>query len=306
MSEDTKVEEKTEETEQVEETETEAQREEQQFVSVEDRVKANQAKIDEANKVEEAKKAEEKEPDKTDKGDKTDKEPPKDKKPAHEVIRELKKERNEAREENTELKGELSKLNERLGSIETMLKSGEITQKQADVAAEKVKDALDDLEIPEDLQPFKEVLFKIAETIADKKIAPILEDKAKTDYKTRMAEQGNHWNSMIEKYPDLFTEEVGEDGLRELKPSFDKEAMEMGRYVDISNPKGVEIIFSLLNAKIGATAPEKAKIDKQIEAVKQSKETRVETPTVHPVSKQPTSVQGIVEKNMKKVGMEVR
>lgn len=304
MSEDTKVEEK--ETEQAEvtevETSTESQREVKQFETVEERVKANQAKIE---KAEEAKKAEE-EATKAEEETKADAEQPKVKKPAHEVIRELKKERNEARTENAELKDTLSKLNERLESIETHLSSGEITQKQADVATEKVKDALDDLEIPADLQPFKDILFKIAETIADKKVAPLLEDRVKSDYKAMQDEQGKHWNSMVEKYPDLFSEETDEHGLRELKPSFDKEAMEMVSYVDISDPKGVELIFSLLHAKVGATVTEKAKIDKQIEAVKQSKATRVETSTVHPVSEKPKSVEDVVKKNMKHLGMEVR
>lgn len=291
------IKEKTEETEVIEpEALTESQQEVKQFTTVEERVKANQIKINEANKVEEELKAEEK----------VDSEPEKVKKPANEVIRELKKERNEARTEATELKGELGKLNERLESIEEMLKSGDITQKQAGVAAEKVSDALDDLEIPEDLQPYKDVLFKIAETIADKKVAPLLESQRNADQATRITESKTYWNDMVEKYPEMFDDKVGEDGLRELKPAFDKEAMEMIGFVDISKPEGIDLIFSKLYAKVGLTAIEKAKIDKQIEAVKQSRATKVESGTPQPSVTRPKNIEDIVKRNMKNAGMEVR
>ncbi len=307
MSEDTKVEEKKEETEEVKEPEvlTESQQQVKTFETVEDRVKANQAKLDEAKKTEETKVEDAKKLEEELKADET-KEHPKVKKPAHEVIRELKKERNEVRTENAALKDTLSKLNERLEGIESKLASGEISKKQAIDDTGKVTDTLNEIEIPPELMPYKDFLFKVAETIADKKVAPILEDKIRTEQATWLNQQETHWNNMVEKYPEMFDNKVGEDGLRELKPNFDKEAMEMVDYVDISKPAGVDLIFSKLYAKIENTTVKKAEIDKQKEAVKQTKETRVESSVVNPVSTKPKSVEDIVKQNMKKAGMEVR
>lgn len=305
MSEDTKVEEKTEETEKTEVKEPEILTESQQqvkiFETVEERVKANQVKADEAQRtketeVEDTKKLEEE----------LKVESPKVKKPAHEVIRELKKERNEVRVENVELKDTLSKFNERLEGIETRLASGEISKKRAVDDTEKVTDALDELEIPPELAPYKDTLFKIAETIAEKKVAPIFADKIRTEQETRLTEQKNSWNEMVDKYPEMFDDKIGEDGLRELKPQFDKEAMGMIDFVDISKPAGVDLIFSKLYAKIGDATTKKAEIDKQKEAVKQSKDTRVEAVVVSPSVQKPKSVEDYVKNNMKKAGMEVR
>jgi hypothetical protein len=312
MSEDTKVEEK--KTEEIQDKKpeviTESQQEVKQKLTIEEMVKANQDKFFEdekskETKVEEAKKLEEEL--------RTGEEPTKVKKPAHEVIRELKKERNEARIKNSELESTLSKLNdlvnsstERLAIVEDRLKSGEITKKEAVVETKNVLEEIEDIEWPVDLEPYKDTFLKAIDKITDRKIAPILEEKERSQKETQRNEQKVHWNEMVGKYPELFDEKVDGNGWRELKPNIEKQAMEMVDVVDMSKSKGVELILSRLYEKIGAVAIEKEKIEKQKEAVKQTKETKVETSTVHPITTKPKSVEDYVRKNMKNAGMEVR
>ncbi len=183
--------------------------------------------------------------------------------------------------EISDLKGELARINQ-------LVSAGRMTgpeAKEAKAAAETSFDsAIDALDIPEELMPFKDDLVKIARTISESivkaQIGPIAEklrvaEQEKTDKEVTEFREGlmNTYKKLSDEYSDLFAE-AGKDGFKDLKPEYQAEALEFikdfnvrvdkGRFHNpmLASEKGIRTMLEHLNRRSEASKTAEERIRK--------------------------------------------
>lgn len=225
------------------------------------------------------------------------------------------------------LMDELSAMKQEITRIGQMVATGRITKSEGKDRVQQAKDSLDDImrdvEVPEELAPWKTDIAKIADQIINKKIGQF-EDRFKAmDAEQRQRETDDfrqinlkNYNEAASEYPDLFNESSDEGGLPELKPEYDKKAQELAAEYNeefinedgekayfnrvLSSKSGLRMLFSMLARE--ATADKKAvdSVKNIQEKVNQAKKMRVESSESGkglPAKKQ--SLQDIVENTLK-------
>lgn len=170
--------------------------------------------------------------------------------------------------EISDLKGELARINQ-------LVSAGRMTgpeAKEAKEAAETNFDsAIDALNIPDELIPYKDDLVRIAQTISESivkaQIGPIADElraakQEKVDKEVTEFREGlmNTYKKLSDEYSDLFAE-AEKDGLRDLKPEYQAEALEFIKDFNVSidgkrfhNPmlsseKGIRTMLEHLNRR---------------------------------------------------------
>ena len=238
---------------------------------------------------------------------------PKGKVSASERVQQAVNEKNDAvkRAEDAEgnvakMSGEMETLKGELAEIKQLLSSGQISKEEAKVASTDARktfqEAIDGLQLSPDLEPFRDDLIKLSRQVAEGMVAPLIEkerfreqeanQKAQTDFLDSL---NKDYTELSKDFPALFNEP--KDGeLPELKPEFDKQALEAiasfnvpyigegGKqvfYNPITTSKvGLEMLFTFLNSKIQKADNVRAKI----ENVEKIKRARVEAPESRVVS----------------------
>jgi DNA repair exonuclease SbcCD ATPase subunit len=244
---------------------------------------------------------------------------------ANERVRQAVNEKNEAEaklkeemEKSSALDSQLKTAIERIESIEKRLQSGEITKAEA---KEEVKEEIEDIEIDDDLAPYKDKLIKMAEKIADRivssKLQPLLE-KEKLMEQERMKEESekyskelfDHYQSESKNYPELF-EEAKNGELPAFKPEFEKKAMDYAKFAEVTimidgkptiyNPllgtkQGLSTLFAHLYKDIEAVK----KVKSDVERIDKIKRSRVESPeSRHVSSNEPKDILQLTEETLK-------
>ena len=240
---------------------------------------------------------------------------------ANERVQQAVNEKNEAVTKLKESTEVITKLQDRLESIEKRLEAGEITKTEAKA---EVKEEIEDIELDDDLVPYKDKLIKMAEKIADRivssKLQPILEkeklkeqEAIKIESEKYTNELFTHYTEQAKQYPELFlpAEEGKEDELPKFKPEFDKKAQEYAKFAEVTvmvdgkpqiyNPllatkEGLDTLFLYLSKDIDQA--NKAKAD--IEKIDRIKRGRIESPESRRVSsEEPKSILDITRETMK-------
>lgn len=237
--------------------------------------------------------------------------------------------------------GEIQELKNSLREINERLKSGDITRVEADKAKSQAKvdfdEALDDVDISDDIKPYKNDIVKIAQKIAKSMIYPY--EQKINEYEServrlqqdRVAQEKEEWTSNLKssyldaskEFPDIFEEAKEEGGLPELKPEYDERARKIAAmfnmpYQDengvtiiynplLSSADGLKLIFSYVSGQTGkaeTAIKAKAEISKVLNNVADTKRSKVETPYSpnHSAQKKET-LHDIVNNAMKELGM---
>jgi hypothetical protein len=252
-----------------------------------------------------------------------DKQPVKHKQTANERISDLVKERNAERDKAAAIEGKFDALSGELATIKAMLESGKITQAKAQEMKEDVQEKLDDLEIPEELQPYQDVIQKMIDRGVQAKIAPIQAAEAKRQQEAEAKNLSefrksvtDNYNAVASEYADMFTGETGKDGMPVWKPEYEAKAEEVLKLFEfpaddkgnIYNPllaskQGIEMLMRYVSKPIAEAKQAKQEIDRTKEAVEKARRSRVETPTATPtVPAKPKSLLDIVEQTKKELG----
>jgi len=240
---------------------------------------------------------------------------------ANERVQQAVNEKNEAVTKLKESTEVIGKLQERLDSIEKRLETGEITKTEA---KQEVKGEIEDIELDDDLIPYKDKLIKMAEKIADRivssKLQPILEkeklkeaEAIKTESDKYTNELFDHYTAQAKQYPELFlpVEEGKEGELPRFKPEFDKQAQEYAKFAEVMvmvdgqpqiyNPllatkEGLNTLFMHLSKNIDQA--KKAKSD--IEKIDRIKRNRIESPeSRHVSSEEPKTILDLTRETIK-------
>jgi hypothetical protein len=224
----------------------------------------------------------------------------------------------EEKERNKELATQVTTLQADIKSINDRLEAGTIDTQQAKLEKQEiVKDAVDNLELSPELEPFRSDLIKLSTQVAESMVAPLLEkerfreQEANQKAQTEFVESLNKdYVELAKSFPALFNE-AKEGKLPDLKPEFDKQALEFiepfnvpytgedGKqvfYNPITTSKiGLEMLFTYLNSRFDKA--EKAKAE--TERVERIKRGRVEMPVNTNGVTRERSVEDIVAKRMK-------
>lgn len=240
---------------------------------------------------------------------------------ANERVQQAVNEKNEAVTKLKESTEVITKLQDRLDSIEKRLEAGEITKTEAKA---EVKEEIEDIELDDDLTPYKDKLIKMAEKIADRivssKLQPILEkEKLKEQEAIRIESEKytnelfDHYTEQAKQHPELFlpAEEGKESELPKFKPEFDKKAQEYAKFAEVSimvdgkpqiyNPllatkEGLDTLFLYLSKDIDQAKKARSDIDK-IDRIKRG---RIESPETRRISsEEPKTILDLTRETMK-------
>ena len=247
---------------------------------------------------------------------------PKGKASASERVQQAVNEKNEAVKKASEMSEGMAALKQELADIKQMLSKGEISKEQATAASKDARrtfqDAIDGLELSPDLEPFRDDLIKLSRQVAEGMVAPLIEKERFREQQEREKGQtefleslNKDYSELSKEFPELFNEPDNGD-LPEMKPEFDKQALETIAHFNVPyigedgkqvtfNPittskVGLEMLFTFLNSKIQKADSVRAKIE-NVEKIKRS---RVESPESRVVSTSgKKSLKTIVEETMK-------
>jgi hypothetical protein len=208
-----------------------------------------------------------------------------------------------------------------------MRSTGQISGKQANAQAKTAEDmfndAIEGIELSEDLKPYRHdiarVAKEIAKTMLDAELAPIREQfkadserKMQLEIETEQNTLNGYYTELSKSYVDLFEPEPNEKGLPIMKPEYDRQAMEIlkdysypiydrqGEVVGEGNKlleskRGLETLMTLLSRnieKVKLTQLENAEVDRL-------KKSRVEGPESRRVSSEPKTIEQITRDVMK-------
>lgn len=250
---------------------------------------------------------------------------------ASERIGDLVKERNEERgkreaaeKRTTDLESKLDTLSSDFANIKKLLETGEITKAKAEEMKGEVKEELQALEIPEELEPYRDTIEKMIDQRLKGVVAPLQEaeeqrqkesaEKATTDFranvKTTLAEVAG-------KYPDLFTGDKSEDGMPVFKPEYDEKASELaekfkmpigdGTFYNplLATKEGQEMLMLFLSKPIAEVQKAKSEIEQTKERVQAARKSSFEIPghrTAAP-AKGKVTLRSVIEETKKELGM---
>lgn len=233
----------------------------------------------------------------------------------------------------SEMQSEVEQLRAEIARINQLVASGQISKSEGARAAKEAKidftKAIEDMVVPEELEPYKKDIAKIAMTIADSAIRPFREKFQQIEAERKEAEKQRYqaelerfqeevfsnYSSVAQDFPELFT--TSEDGqLPELKPEYDARAVEIANLFNIpfrnesgeevfynpllSTREGLYMLMQYLSKETDSTRKAKQSIDRTKEVVSLAKKNRVESPDSMqgtPAKKQ--SLLEIVETTMK-------
>ncbi len=253
------------------------------------------------------------------------------KKSASDRIRQLNKKSSEAESRanaaESLVKTEIAELKNKLNEISERLKAGDISQKEAN---SETKKALEDLEISDDIKPYKDDIIKIASKIANMTISPYekkikeYESERLTARKEKQEMEKAEWGETLKSsyleaskdFPDIF-EEAEEGELPELKPEYDEKARniaaqfnmpyqdENGNTVNynpmLSSVQGLKMLFAYISGGSASVNKAKEKISKIAEGVADAKKSKVETPYSPKSAQKKETLSDIVNSTMKEL-----